>query len=411
MNEIKKVDKLFFYTLLFIAGLSSVFSAVLADAAPFRIYLNVLLFCLLAVFLLIAKLIMREKLCLPVFPAVMFMLVLGIFSSLYNHSLPAPFARGFVLLILPFVIFYVVTNTVWTTEQRNRILKFLFIFAFISGAMGIYEHFTAPPSTWGFYFQGLTEFSKETSGAFARDLSAIEMGRIGGPLMCPGSFGGYLIMVIPLIFAFILISDSKIEKVSLIVTLAVCLSVLMWTYTRSAWIGLCAGLLFFSFFRKRRTLWWIFFLVILLLFMLNPVVRERLITAILFPNVRTQEYYPQVIAQIKMHPLIGNGLGVYAKEMNFRESHNMYLEIMLKIGILGLAAFIFFFYKAFKNYHNIRKESSFKDRVVIEAVAASMIAYLVQGMFESMIFAIKCNWFFMMLIAFLFIKSEKSADV
>ncbi len=103
--EMKKNDRLFFYALLFIAGLSSVFSAVLADAAPFRIYLNVLLFCLLAVFLLIAKLIMREKLYLPVFPAVIFILGLGIFSSFYNHSPPAPFARGFVLLVLPFVVF------------------------------------------------------------------------------------------------------------------------------------------------------------------------------------------------------------------------------------------------------------------------------------------------------------------
>ena len=101
--------------------------------------------------------------------------------------------------------------------------------------------------------------------------------------------------------------------------------------------------------------------------------------------------WKNALDMFRLRPLTGVGIGQYpiyykiyegapVKYRIFTHAHNIYLHILAELGLIGLCIFLWLIYKIIKftiiNYNNI------KNDVVLFALLASLIGFMIQELFE-----------------------------
>ena len=90
-------------------------------------------------------------------------------------------------------------------------------------------------------------------------------------------------------------------------------------------------------------------------------------------NVYLSEY-------IRKSPLIGNGLGTVISELKqtISRNENMYLDIWLEMGVIGLVLYLSIFISIFKNWIDIRKKNiSDPDIIYLDALVATLAGVMI----------------------------------
>ncbi len=129
--------------------------------------------------------------------------------------------------------------------------------------------------------------------------------------------------------------------------------------------------------------------------------KERAGSIINYKHVGTAnariEYWKLGIKMFISNPLIGVGAGNYPIRYNdfggwekkWRVSHNMYIEALAELGILGFACLFFLLYYTFKDAIATRRFLEKKEKTdtplyyINQAAMLSLLAYCVGGMFQS----------------------------
>jgi len=288
-----------------------------------------------------------------------------------------------VAVYLAFIAsYFLITNTI-TTKKRLYALVAAALFAALGVALyGIYQH------VFGFA-EGDTWIDKDMfSDIQTRVVSTFEN---------PNVLGEYLLLLIPIGMAFIWAAPKAGNRlIALAITgaLALCM---VYTYSRGNWIGLLVAMFLYFAFYDRRFIW---LGVIALLFspmLLPQSIIERFLSVGDVSDTSTSYrvyIWMGTFSLLKDYWLSGIGIGSDAFNMIYPfysyssivapHSHNLFLQITVENGILGIISFGSIVVVYFKTIiSSLLKTHDRFLKALLTGLGAGMAGYLVQGMFDN----------------------------
>ncbi len=195
-----------------------------------------------------------------------------------------------------------------------------------------------------------------------------ERWRIAGTFVHPNMLAFYLVFIITLtLFIFLTLRQQAIEKYFYLILSLPLLTVLLLTYTRGAW--LCLFLILFLIGLVRFRLFLLSACLILFLFYISFLpLQERINSLVSFSasdsTVWRLDLWRDAWGYTQNNLVIGHGPGTASLVigqnrshlLGSSEPHNDYIKIMLEMGIVGLATYIFLilslWFKLWKGYQH-----------------------------------------------------------
>ena len=235
-------------------------------------------------------------------------------------------------------------------------------------------------------------------------LQYLGSGRLGSlVLRNPNSFGNFLALVIP--FCVSLLFFGKLNRGKrLVLGLAITLMSLnlIFTFSRSAWVGVFVGVLSLIVLKPRASILIILCSIIGALLFVKPI-HNRIFKDISDPGAQYRIIKARIAYEkFKEHPIMGNGLGSFHYEAQFSDiwayrAHstleNNYLLMLAEGGIIEFFAFLYLIIAlARRAIVLVRKvKDPFLYPILLGSIA-SIISTLAAGMFEDTLFFPKNNW-------------------
>lgn len=218
------------------------------------------------------------------------------------------------------------------------------------------------------------------------------------------SLGSFLVMVLPLMIAFLFAKEMKKKyKVAILFVLAILLMCLFLTFSRGSWVGFVLSLLLMAFLTKRIKAISAVFAVFLTGIMIHPSLRERLLL-IFTPSGDANRFllWKAALKMMREHPLIGNGAGTFmdrVKDYNPLQwagqyAHNCFLQMGAETGIFALSSFIIFI--CFLLYRSVKRFKLTADFVLLGFICG-IFGFLVHCFFDVDLYSLQLSylfWFF-----------------
>lgn len=190
--------------------------------------------------------------------------------------------------------------------------------------------------------------------------------RAVGTLENPNMLGEYLILIIPIAVGMLIGRGEGLRRVPAFFCIAVMGGCLILTWSRGAWLGLIFAALLFLFMWHRRSVWVVLAGVASVPFlpMLLPDSIVSRFTSIGNMSDSSTSYrvyiWRATVNMIRDHSLTGIGIGEGAWRRLYPlysylgveaapHSHNLYLQIWLELGIVGLLVFVVFLFLLYQS--------------------------------------------------------------
>lgn len=301
----------------------------------------------------------------------------GIVSVNPDGSLPS--ALMMVCLMLGY---FITVNLINTRELLKRVTTATVSSAVIVSIIGICQYFLGEASQ---VWQDMTMFS---------DIA----GRVTSTFGNPNILAEYIIMVFPVAAAFFFSSRDRRGKFNSFLTCVALFSCLILTWSRGGWLGLIIGMLIFFIFMTRKTVTFLFFAGVSLPF-LPLIIPENIwnrFTSIgnLADSSTSYRVHIWEASLNMLRDCFGSGIGIgeaafsqvyplyaYAGVENAPHSHNLFLQIALELGIIGLTVFtvimLIFIKNSISRAVNTRER---RPRLLILGGMCGILSVLVQGM-------------------------------
>lgn len=339
------------------------------------------------VFAFIVKKILAKNFSLAKTPINLpFMLIIGISILSIIHSVNIHSSlQGIVKLLNYGFLFIIMAGEIKDKKHFTRILYAIFLGLFLSSLDGIYQ----------------LVFKADFFRHKPYDIM-IGLPRLKAAFPHTNIFAGYLALFLPACITLLRYYSKNKKFILLIVTIlgSFCL---LFTFCRSAIIGVWFVILLMGILRKDK--------IVISLFVLS-----LLITPFLLPNTikdwakSTKSFgelllnkerlvlYETSFNMIKHHPIIGVGVNTYV--LNYQKyklhdttpgtantgwyAHNSYLQMAAEIGITGLLMFLYLLFKLFKGW----KEFYFKSKdnflkISSLGILMGIFAFLIHGLTET----------------------------
>ena len=183
----------------------------------------------------------------------------------------------------------------------------------------------------------------------------------------PNIFAGYLGEVIAMVFAFFMTEEDPGGRRKYGVALLVLLGALALTYARGACFAVLLTLAGYGTLKDRRILLGCI-VVCALALLAEPVLADRLMSVFTKTDTSSEmrlALWESSAAMIMDHPLLGIGWGSFLKvypEYDFYinnastemfHAHNLYLHYAAEIGVIGAAAYFWFFFGTMLSAFNL----------------------------------------------------------
>lgn len=320
----------------------------------------------------------------------------GVFSVSPSDSLPP------ACVFLTFISFYfVVINLVRTTDFVKKILFSSSVSLFICSIYGIYQNFFAAPDTTWTDEDMFSEIETRVVSTFEN----------------PNVFGEYLILLLPIVITFLVVSKQPYKRAFSFACLAASVMALVYTWSRGAWLGAIASMFIFLVIINRRAIAFyltgIFAVPFAIPFLPSSII-ERF-TSIGNMTDSSTSYrvfiWEASVGMIKDYFFSGIGVGSVAFQTVYSEyalagietaphSHNLYLQILVELGVFGFLIFLISIFMLFSKAFTFLKKSEDKDsKIIVGALLCGIIAFLVQGLTDYVWYNYRVFALFWMLIA------------
>jgi putative inorganic carbon (hco3(-)) transporter len=321
-----------------------------------------------------------------------------------------------------FIVFFITFNSFKTKDEFVKVLKYLIIAAIPISLYGIYQSLVG----FGGFMSELIPMSPEEMrlnmlfGTFIRAHSI---------LVQANHLGAYLVLVIPLSFAisfalkgksnYFWIQSSLIFKhIDKIVRIVFFITLFL-TMSRSSWIALISSFFIISilswisrvietkeiekthsqgFFRSRKILMSTIIIITIMIVFIAIMLPQILSRIGSFGNLENDlasnkriDFLKVGTAIIRDNPILGVGIGNYTsisskyapKEMDPIGSrihlHNLYLQITVETGLIGLLAFMFYIFCIFTSMTKYLFESLLIENRLVKLVMIATLAFLIQN--------------------------------
>lgn len=233
--------------------------------------------------------------------------------------------------------------------------------------------------------------------------------RIGGPFGSPNGYSQVLIVVVPLAFERTLHEKNLLIRILAAASLGLCILAIIFTFSRSAFLGLVVMLVAMNILNPPRiggVIGYMLIFVLVLQFMPANYWDRISTLSSLLPDSSSLEAQSEVsfrgrssegqvaIDMFLDHPILGVGLdnfslyyqeysrdiGIDARRVE-RTAHNRYLEVLAEQGIVGFTAYMLMLLAVFRSINLARRR--FRDAGLKEyermasAFAVSLLGYLI----------------------------------
>ena len=180
-------------------------------------------------------------------------------------------------------------------------------------------------------------------------------GRVFSVFENPNAFAEVLVMLLPLAAALVLCSRSALGKLAALCALGTGAIALGMTYSRASWIGAAVAAFVFVFLWNRKLIPGFLLLGLCAIPLLPDTIFNRILTIFNFKDTSTSSRFPLYAAALELiqaRPVRGAGLGTDAvrlaiKDLNlyhgaapFVHAHNLYLQIWLETGLIGIVSYL-----------------------------------------------------------------------
>lgn len=245
-----------------------------------------------------------------------------------------------------------------------------------------------------------------------RNLFAALRIRVTSTFGNPNVYGTYLLLVIPLSGALVIYAKSIFYKFCALGITGLLLIALGLTYSRGCYVALAAALFVFLILVERRLIVLFAAGLIVMPFVLPAGIIARIVSIVDFTDTSTM--YRISIWQASLRMLgdfwmagIGQGPEAYNNVYPYYafsavtalHSHNLYLQIFLETGIVGLLVFIGILACFFRTQFSFMRHTAEKKRKLLSAaMTAAVVGFLIQGIFDHAFYNYR-----VMLIFFLYI--------
>ncbi|MFH1379399.1 MAG: tetratricopeptide repeat protein [bacterium] len=274
-------------------------------------------------------------------------------------------------------------------------------------------------------------------------ISVPKMDRIMGTFGNPIFFAAHLLLTLPIIASWYVISKSRVIKISLVSLSIIMLTALFLTQTRASFIAVAAGTVIWIILKDSISNWKIFTIVsakkwlltgvvvVIILFHMvlvhmQPAYKHMNSTVVSYARymlMRQQAHaviWRDTLSMWKSSPVFGRGLGTfhiyfpeYASEKLkkiwpqhkyiINDAHNEYLQILAESGIVGfslfwwiIGAYLWIIWKRICSGSN--QSTNYEERIWVLGIGVSACMLLVQNMFSvDMRFVISSAMLFMLI--------------
>jgi len=210
--------------------------------------------------------------------------------------------------------------------------------------------------------------------------------------------GGLKMIACLITVPFILSNEvEKKERIFYLVSFALAFVALIFTNTRSAWLGFIAGLIVISALQFRK-LFVILVVLIAAFFIFAPERQIERAKSIVDPTHPNNEgrllMWSTGLRMWQDKPLLGFGdIDLYSSYSHYRTPtdaepaghlHNNYIHLLVTTGVVGLCVVLFLFYKVLQTEYRIfsRNRSDILTRNIALAGLSVFCGFLVNGIFE-----------------------------
>jgi len=208
-------------------------------------------------------------------------------------------------------------------------------------------------------------------------------------------FGGYLVIVLPLI-AVSLISNNafSFRAAGLVVLFTFSTIAMTLTLSRGSWLASLFSFIFLFAFTKKNLKWLILVLIVIIIMFTSTQLLERLSFAFKGGGDNGRLIFWSIaLRMIHEHPFFGLGLGTFMANMlkyisrsDMSYAHNCYLQIWAETGIFNLLSFICFVF--FLIYFGIKKFLRFKDFLLL-GLLSGFIGFLIHSFFDVNLYSLR----------------------
>jgi hypothetical protein len=328
-------------------------------------------------------------------PVILFLLLaLAAFILGLGHApLTSYIIRHFGEIILSVLLFFLVINTVQTTERLERIVRALIICTALASVVGIVLY-VIPDELAMRALSALGILGYPTGAGVLRYIreDPTQLQRATSTSVDPNVLGSLLnvtvAMTVPQLFA----ERPLMRRRYLLPILGVMVLCLGLTISRGSWGGVGVMMMVIATLRYRK-LWWLI-LIAAVLFMVLPQTQGYVVH--LFEGFRGEDLatqmrfgeYKDALILIGRYPILGVGFAGSPDIDTYIGVANVYLLIAEEMGLVGLTSFLIVIGSFFTRFWRTREAASGDPRLepLLWGLHASIVGALVGGIFDHYFF-------------------------
>lgn len=360
--------------------------------------------CLLCLLSLVLKIAFDSDFKLKINPLnvfVIFFLAASFFGCINSFSFVSS-AKIFFIYFAFIMFYFVITNSITSFKKWKALVVCFACSALIVAGYGVLQNFIGVSSTASWVDEEM--------------FSSIKI-RVYSTFDNPNVLGEFLVIMIPTVLALLWGSKKHGHKLLYSLFVGVMCGCMVFTWSRGAWLGVAlAVVMFFFIMDKRWTLAGaigLFFIPLLL--GSNSAIVGRLLSIGNTEDTSTAyrvSIWMASVNLIKKFWLSGIGLGSDAFTMiypkfalagaNFAlHSHNLFLQLTVEMGIIGIVSFLALMVAYFKEAYSIvlyKARSRFASIVTI-AMASGVLGYMFQGLTDNVWYNYRMMFIFWVIIS------------
>jgi len=311
---------------------------------------------------------------------IIFYIVIAFCLLIINSPIMSIGIAGFRQVVQQ-IFWYFLVAQLFSSSKNVRWL--LYITVFIGGLLGfhgIYQYITKAemPSYW---------VDRLEAGITTRVFSIIGS---------PNILGSLMVLLIPISISFI-VSENKLLKKYLfgIIALVMCVT-LVFTSSRSAWIGFVVAMVVYFWLKDKRLII-LLALLIFVAYAFVPTIANR-VNYLISPEYLVSSAAGGRVARwaiglnvLKQNPIFGLGLGQFggAVAQNFKIPNAFYidsyfLKIAVEMGLVGFTAFCLLIYNALAwGLRAVTRIANSQNLSMAQGVFSGMVGVVVPNLVEN----------------------------
>lgn len=365
-----------------VIALSIVYIISVPDEKWYNMYTTIIVLALGAMFF--AKTIFHrfESFNVKGLDFALLLFMLCVVLSVGNSFFPMDSMRFLLFFLTCFLLVIVIVSAINTERSINSFIEIMLWGVTFTGLFGIYQAKIVGIPVNPAFIDLVTNSDAK--------------GRVFSTVGNPNNYAELLLMTIPFYFAVVLNSKTVFKKILYLLLAVPPLISLVWTGTRAAWLCFAGSVLIFVFFKNKKLLPLVILAGIAFIPFMPQSIYRRLMsltqadTSAMYRIKIYQTIMPMFTEYWKAGVGLGTDvfMGVCKNYYQYTAKvpphvHNLYIQIWIEMGIMGIATFVWFIGRLVKKcILSLSNKAEANINNILIAGICSIVSVLVMALAE-----------------------------